>query len=66
MLNLRKNAYRLSPLSKFAPERHLDSVLVSCALVKSLAGVEGGTVQVQTDRTVGVTVVLYSVQPKGI
>lgn len=50
------------PLSKFAPESHLDDVLVACPLVERLALLERGAVQVQAGRTLCVTSVLNAVQ----
>lgn len=50
----------------FAPECHLDSVPVTCPLVKGLARLEGGAVQVQTDCTLGMAAIFHTMQAKGI
>lgn len=62
----KKVPYIWSPLSKFAPEGHLDSVLVPCPLVKGLAHLERGTVQVQADCALCVADVFHTVQAYGI
>lgn len=59
-------AYKWSPLSEFAPEGHLDSVFVPRPLVKGLAGLEGGAVQVQTDCTFCVADIFHTMQANGV
>lgn len=61
-----KVTYKWGPCSVFAPEGHLDGVLMSCSLVKGLAGLKRRTVQVQTHRTLCVTDVLHAVQADGV
>lgn len=62
----KKVPYKRSPLSKFAPECHLDSRPVPCPLVKGLAGLERGTVQVQTDSTLCVAGIFHTMQANGV
>lgn len=50
----------------FAPEGHLDSVPVPRPLVKGLAGLERGTVQVQTDCALSVAAVFHTMQANGV
>lgn len=59
-------SYKWSPLSKFAPESHLDTVFVARSLVKSLAGLEQGAVQVQTDCTLCVADIFHTMQANGV
>lgn len=58
--------YVWSPLSKFAPEGHLDSVLVPRPLVKGLARLERGAVEVQADCALRVADILHAVQANGV
>lgn len=60
----KKIPYKWSPLSVFAPEGHLDGVLVPRSLVKGLAGLEGGTVQVQADCDLRVADIFHTMQAK--
>lgn len=62
----KKTAYKWSPFSIFAPEGHLDRVLVSCPLVKCLAGLERGTVQVQAYCTLSVADIFHTMQTNGV
>lgn len=63
---MKKASYKWSPLAKSAPEGHLDSVRVPCPLVKGLAGLERGAVQVQTDCALCVAHILHTVQANGV
>lgn len=62
----RNKSYKWSPFSVFAPEGHFDCVLVSCPLVKSLAGLKRGAVQVQTHCTLCVADIFHAMQTDGI
>lgn len=63
---IKKDPYKWSPLSIFAPEGHLDSVLVPRPLVKALADLERGTVQVQTDCALRVADIFHTMQANGV
>lgn len=58
--------YKWSPLSIFAPEGHLDSVLVPRPLVKGLAGLERGAVQVQAGCALRVADIFHTMQADGV
>ncbi len=58
--------YIRRPLAELAPEGHLDGVVVSGALVKGLAGLEGRAVKVQRDGRLRVAHVLHSMKPEGV
>lgn len=55
-----------SPLSIFAPEGHLDSVLVPRSLVKGLARLERGAVEMQAGCALCVADILHTVQANGV
>lgn len=61
-----KVPYEWSPLSIFAPEGHLDSVLVPRPLVKGLARLERGAVEMQTGCALCVAGILHTVQANGV
>lgn len=66
IIHFKVATYKRSPLSKFAPECHLNRVSMPCPLVKGLAGLEGRAVQVQTDSALSVADVLHTMQAQGI
>lgn len=61
-----KVPYEWSPLSIFAPEGHLDSVLVPRPLVKGLARLERGAVEMQTGCALCVAGILHTMQANGV
>lgn len=61
-----KVPYKWSPVSVFAPEGHLHRVPVSCPLVKGLAGLKRGAVQVQTDCALCVADIFHTMQANGV
>ena len=61
-----KNPYKGCSLSVFAPEGHLDYVLVAGSLVEGLALLERRAVKMQAGRAVSVTAVLHPVQAHGV
>ncbi len=58
--------YIRRPLAELAPEGHPDAVVVSGALVKGPAGLEGRAVEVQRDGRLRVAHVLYSMKPERV
>lgn len=59
-------SYKWSPLSVLAPEGHLDCVPVPRPLVKSLAGLEGRAVQMQTGCALCVAHIFHTMQANGV
>lgn len=65
-LEIRIVSYIWSLLSIFAPESHLDGVLVPRPLVKGLTRLERGAVQMQADCALCVADIFHAVQANGV